>query len=88
MPNLVNDLSQGLAGASIVSTTVWVWIRSAFPQLHEMFADLATRLGWADGIGAGNLIICELKRLDASKHAIAAIGAEARGCERDPRARP
>jgi len=64
------------------------------PQLDEMFADLATRLGWTaddfsvrgtglvvpdivvhrrqSGIGAGNLIVCELKRVDASKQAIAA----------------
>jgi hypothetical protein len=64
------------------------------PDLGEMFADLAVRLGWpADdvaasahglvvpdivvhrrqsGIGAGNLIACEVKRVDASKRAIAA----------------
>ena len=67
------------------------------PQLDEMFADLAARLGGADdfassatglvvpdivlhrrqsGVGAGNLIVCELKRIDASKQAIAA----GRGC--------
>jgi len=72
------------------------------PQVDEMFADLAARLGWpADdfatsatglvvpdivihrrqsGIGAGNLIVCELKRLDASKQAIAADLVKLAGC--------
>jgi hypothetical protein len=71
------------------------------PQLDEMFADLAARLGWADdfassatglvvpdivihrrqsGAGAGNLVVCELKRIDASKQAIAADLVKLAGC--------
>jgi hypothetical protein len=72
------------------------------PQLDEMFADLAARLGWAaadfsssatglvvpdivihrrqSGVDAGNLIVCELKRVDASKKEIAVDLVKLAGC--------